>query len=648
MAKQVSDASSMELSHYLTILRRRSRFVVAGVLLGVVVAGALVLLLPPRVTAGTQVNVNLISANAFNSQRPASDLLDMQTEEAMARSTAVMSAVADDLGGQWTKASVRRATSASLLPDGTVVRVEFTGSDAREAVDGASLVAEQYLAYRSAQAQERVDVASERLSERRELLTGQLRGANRRVAQAPQGSPEQMSEEMARQAITEELSAVTAQINELRAVNTSGGTVLTEADPQQVVTSPNRQLILASGLLGGTLLGLVLAFVANVLDRRVRDPYDVMGAGGGVTVARLHDPVASIPATGTDADDVRAVRERLLAAVTTPRPVLTVIDVGERGRAPSDVAPNLALALADSGMTTDLVLADHPPAALAQVVTALGLSEVEPTFNARRFRGASALTVVVPSVGENRVFTADVVTDLLADPARRAEVTVVGVAQAAGPAVRLSAARSCDQVVLVVEEMATRIDDLAGVATDLRAVWAQLHGTVLVPRGRHLAADTDGVDDQPLPAVVVDGGSDGPAGQDDGDGPERDLPVAGDVEGADGAVAQDAADEEVSAGEGTPEPAEPRAEVLPVEEPVAEPEAADDEVVAESVSEEAAADSGAAEAETAEAAETADGPTPDQEAAPEVASDGSASDTPTAGKPGGSVVANLRSWAFTR
>lgn len=592
MAKHASDASSVELSHYATVVRRRWRFVVAGILLGVVLSTALVLFLPTRATATTQVNVNLISSNAFNSQRPASDLIDMQTEQSMARSTSVTSAVAEELGDGWTKASVRAATEATLLPDGTVLRVEFTAGDAVTAANGAALVAEKYLQYRSDQAQGRVDVASERLTVRRNTLNKQLAQANVKVAEAPEVGASRIAAEMERQGIADELSSVTSQLNELRAVDTSGGTVLMEADPQQVASSPNRPLILASGLFGGALLGLVLAFVANVLDRRVRDSYDVFGAGGGITVARLEGEVATVPAAGDDADALRAVRERLLSTAAGNRTVFSVVDVGDRAARPSDVAANLAVALADSGMTTDLVLADLPDDALRTVLAALEVHEVEPAGAVRRFRGGFdlSLTVLVPAPGHQRLSTADIVSDLLSDGVRSADVTVVAVAQAAGPAVRLSAGRACDQVLLVAEEMATRIDDLAQAVTDLLAVQAVIHGTVLVPRGRQLggvrasdpvpAAPVSAPVIAPVPAPVIAPVTDSEdtAGEtlEETDAPPQE--VVDTEEGSEEGTPDEAPDGEIESSESleqaepTPEPTQEPAEE-PIEEPAEEPAA---------------------------------------------------------------------------
>lgn len=500
MAKQGSDSSSMELSHYVAVLRRRWKYVAACFALGVVLAGAVVVMSTTRSTSTTLLNVDVIAANAFSASRPASDLIDAPTEQAMVRSTQVMTDVAADLGGAWTKASVRANTEATMLPDGTVLRIEFTADSAEQAARGASLIADKYLSYRTEAANERVTLASDRLVERREELSKQLAAVNRSAAEAVAGSAEQLAAELDRQRISEELSSVTSQLSDLQAINTSGGQVVTEADANQVVTSPNRLVLLLSGALGGLLLGLVLAFVVNILDRRVRDGYDVVGAGGVDVLARLKGPRVELPASGYDVDQVRALRERLMSTVEARRPVLTVVEVAVHDTAPSDLAANLAVSLSDSGLTTDLVLADYPPAALEEVVGSLAVREITPLGHARRFRGgvSEALTVVVPDGTGTRLSTSDLLAELVADDVRVAECTVVGVAPGAGDSARLTAGRTAHELVFAVHESATTIDDLAAVAGDLQAVRASVLGTVLLPRERLLgterAEDTGGTE----------------------------------------------------------------------------------------------------------------------------------------------------------
>ncbi len=348
MAKHASDTSSMELSHYLTVLRRRVRPVVVCLVGGVALAVGVIVVKPSSSTASTLVNLNVISSNAFANSRPDSDLVDLQTEQSMARSTTVMDTVAEALGGDWSRTEVRRSTTATLLPDGTVLRIEFRAPTARAAAQGASLVAEEYLRYRSAIAQSRVDLATEPLTARGEALRKRLAEENATIANARAGSRERTTAQLRAEELRTELASLSARSSELAAISTSGGVIITEADPGQVGVSPNRMLVLLSGALGGLLAGLVGAFVVNVLDRRVRDSYDVTGAGGGDVVATFGAGEPELPTIGADADEFRALRERLLAGLAVESPVLGVIDVVPAGEGPSDVAVGLSRIVAMS------------------------------------------------------------------------------------------------------------------------------------------------------------------------------------------------------------------------------------------------------------------------------------------------------------
>ena len=490
MAKHASDTSSMELSHYLTVLRRR-RALVAGCLVGgVALAVGVIVGTPSSSTASTQVNLNVISSNAFGNSRPDSDLVDPQTEQSMARSTTVTDKVAETLGGRWSRTEVRRSTTATLLPDGTVLRIEFTAPSARVAAQGATLVAEEYLRYRSAIAQSRVDLAAEPLTARSAALRKRLGEENATIANTRVGSQERTAAELRAEELRAELAALSARSSELAAISTTGGEVITEADAEQVTISPNRALVLLSGSLGGLLAGLVAAFVANILDRRVRDSYDVAGAGGGDVVATFGAGEPELPTTGADADEFRALRERLLAGVAAESPVLGVIDVvaGEGG--PSDVGVGLALSLADAGVATDLVLAGYGTDLVDRVAADLGMHEVETHGRGRRFRGgvAESLTLVVPESSRPRHATSDLLAELLDDHVRAAEVSVVAVDPSAGASVRLTVGRAAHRTLLVARETETSIDDLSRVAGDLQGIWAVLHGTVLTGPGRRLSA----------------------------------------------------------------------------------------------------------------------------------------------------------------
>ncbi|GGD05319.1 hypothetical protein GCM10007231_00120 [Nocardioides daphniae] len=479
----------MDLSYYGQVIRRRWKLAVLGLLVGILAAVALLQVQPQRATSSVSVNVNPITDNAFSSSRPASDLLVPETEQAMARSTTVVRNVAELSDGDLTAAQVRANMVATLLPDSTVVRIDYTASTPRESADGAVLVAKEYLTYRSAVAEERIDQAVQQLEKRRKPLEASLVDANRAVSAAQTGA-DRAAAEARLQSVTADLTSVNSQINQLRAISTSGGTIISEPDPQRAVVSPDRAAILVAGVLGGLLLGLVLPFMGNAFDRRVRSAHDVARAGGGGVVATLDQPRAVVPPGDEDADEIRALRERLLAVVVAERPVLVVADVGPADHLPSDVATNLAVLIADSGKATTLLLPNYPDESLAQVVSALGLVEGRYAQGARWFhsRVVASLVVAVPAPDTDRVSAADIVAGLLQDTARRSAVTVVGLAPGSH-SIRLTAARLAHQVVLSVAKMSTRAEDLNGVVTELGAVGAPVHGSVLVHSKRVLSAD---------------------------------------------------------------------------------------------------------------------------------------------------------------
>lgn len=493
------DQASVDLSYYAAVLRRRWKLAAFGLVVGILASVAVLYVQPHRATASALVNVNPIADNAFSSSRPASDLLVPETEQAMARSTEVVTRVSDLSVTTVSPAEVRANMVATLLPESTVLRIDYTAPTAREAADGAALVSQEYLAYRSSVAQERIELAVDQLEKRRKKLNTDLVDANQEAAAAEDGPGKAASESRA-QSVQADLTSVNSQVNQLRAISTSGGTIISHPDSDRVAIAPNRPMMLFSGVLGGLLLALVLPFLANAFDRRVRDPHDVARAGGGAVVATLTEPQAVVPAGEEDADQIRALRERLMAVMATSSPVVVVADVGTRASLPGDLAANLAVLVADAGRDTTLLLANYSDEAFGELVASLGLAEGRFVHGARHFhsRVVTSLMVVVPAPAVDRVSNADVVAGLLQDERRRGSVTIVGVAPGGGQSVRLTAARLAHQVVLNVPSVSTRTTELAEVVDALRAVGAPIHGTVLTHGDRVLEGDAALVPKHPL------------------------------------------------------------------------------------------------------------------------------------------------------
>ncbi len=495
MTDDATETPSLELGRFVTVLKRRWPVVVAGIVLGCLLATAYLLFLPRSATAVTLVNVNVISTEPFKQDRPASDLLDSQTEIQLARSTAVVSLVSKSLGGRVTPQEVRNATQADLLAQGTVLRIAYTATTPAAAEAGANALAKDYLQYRSRIAQSRVDSVVDQLNARRTELTNQLAETRIRLTPTTTGATRARLEAQA-QATGAALNSVSAQLTGLQALDTEGGTVLTSADGGTTVVSPRLSIVAASGLLGGVILGVLLAFLVNVVDRRVLDQHDVESAGGGAVLARVRRRGGSVPPVAQEADAIRSLRERLLATLPENGAVVTVAEVSRHG-APTNVVTNLALACAQIGMEVHLVFLEHSPRFLAEVTRVLGLEPVAvqhrlPLMSSTIYPGVS-VTLPDPDArpGDN---SADQLIELLDLPGSGSEngeprqefgfdLTLVALPRESTRSLRLAAGRLGHVFVLVVTEHDARIEQVADVTAELNAVNGVIHGTVLVARG---------------------------------------------------------------------------------------------------------------------------------------------------------------------
>ena len=466
----MDEKSSLGMGHYLAVLRRHWKTVVAAMLIGLLLALAYLLTGGARVTASALVNVNVIVSDPFNPSRPASGLLDTATEGEIASSYVVASEASKEVPGGDSTADLRNNVDVKTGSDGTTALISYSSRTEARAVDGADAMAASYLAYRQ-------DQADARRTTMRNQLEEQLAGLTTSLA-APGAD---------RVTLTNRISNIESEINELNAIDTTGGTVITPAAESPVSTNYTR--VLGSGLAGGLVAGVLLAFLSHALRRRVNDGYDVEQAETGPVLAELVSPEPTLPARGAELDAYRAVRERLFAG-RGPVTALAVIDATS-GRAFYPVAPNLSVVLAQAGFEVELVLMGTTPEEMELMTEALQLR-----FGANE---GGAEVLVSESVPGLRVVEAVRGTDRDADDyvtdavrrrflARKDSLPVVVLALPADApsASRMAAARLAGAAVLTVEGGRTRREEAEVTATELAGVRAELLGTLLVRGGRRM------------------------------------------------------------------------------------------------------------------------------------------------------------------
>ncbi|WOF22636.1 Wzz/FepE/Etk N-terminal domain-containing protein [Microbacterium betulae] len=479
-APHAQTATTLGLGHYGRVLVRHWRLIAAGVAVGALAAGAFLLVTPSQYTATTQVNLSVITTDPFNPQRAASGLLDDATESAIARSYVVAERATALLDDRTEAAALHDAVEVTISEGGTVAHVSATAGSRDGAVDHADAVASAYLAYRSEQAEQRLDVMVSGLGTRIDDLNAQLADANAVLAGSPGGTQE-VQATSDREQILVELEGLLSQRNALQSVDTTGGSVLTGASDSAVGVEPSRRLAVATGLAAGLVLGVVAAFARHPFDRRLRSAAEAERILGRRTLTRLRSSRPRAPFVGDDAEALRVARERLLAELPGSDTTLLVVDDSDTdGEHGSEAAAGLAVATAQAGSTVQLVL-PHPPA--RRIVPLRPGTDANPDEErAPRGSFAAAGLTVHACRPDADALTRDVEVREAIESAPPGTRTILALPSSCGEAELLAGIRLADAVVVVLREDASTTTTAGWLLAETLSAATPLLGAVMVPR----------------------------------------------------------------------------------------------------------------------------------------------------------------------
>ena len=163
--------------------------------------------------------------------------------------------------------------SVAVPANSSVLQISCQARSAAQASACANAFASAYIQNRNASAAATID--SEQKTVRGEL-TGLEKSATRltlQIGSLPLNSPQRASAESQLQSDTGQLKSLANQAASLsaQAAANSGGSIITKATPPATPSSPKKKIILPSGLLAGLLIGLIIAFVRDKQDTRVRE-----------------------------------------------------------------------------------------------------------------------------------------------------------------------------------------------------------------------------------------------------------------------------------------------------------------------------------------------------------------------------------------
>ncbi|MEH0931640.1 lipopolysaccharide biosynthesis protein [Micromonospora sp. CPCC 205558] len=333
---------SVTLTDLLRVPMHRLRLVVAVAMVGLLAALGYVLLVPAAMTASAVVAVRPVVTDAFTPSGAGADrAVNMNVESGIATGTEVVQRLANSAGGA--PRDIRDALEVEVPTGGQILRFTYQARDAHQAVQSANLAAEAYLSVRRAMYEQ----------QRAEMLRSYDESITKVVAQqtALQKRANTAKDTAAGDALVAELSGINNQLTqlssartEIAAVDVNPGWVTQTAEKALVTSAGHRPLYLVAGLLGGALIGVVLAYLWESTDRRVRSVADGREASGLPLLGTVRRPAFRGSPRSVDAD----IRYVAMAVAERVRQPARVALVSAREDA-TTLTAGLAVALAVDG-----------------------------------------------------------------------------------------------------------------------------------------------------------------------------------------------------------------------------------------------------------------------------------------------------------
>jgi polysaccharide biosynthesis transport protein len=535
--RSAPDPAPSTLSEYGSALLRRWWVLLLGMLVGGAIAAAYLAVANKTYTSTAAVQVT--DTGVSDSSTPASSRIttpnvDMDTEALIVTSNTVASLAAKGLHTDLTPSELASKVKVTVPPNSAVLSIAFQAGNADDARLGAQVFASSYLANRQSIAAALVASELKSLNDRLPPLNKQLQDLTGQIVTLPANSPEHAYAVAQQAVISTQIDSINAAINPLLQQRITPGRLLSAANQPMSASSPNPQVVLLSGLLGGLLLGAVVALFAVRRDRRIRNAAEVSHRLGLPVLAELTPSVVrslgQLNAEFGGAAPVRELRDRLVAGGVAGSVLVVPLSAGAGG---SLVSVNLAASLSADGSSCALVCAspDSVSPLRLRIPTAPGLSDAL-AFGFADVRGTlthlndQRLGVLPPGRQPKSLLDrlhGTAMLDLVRDLRKHYDHVVVEAPVWVSTRSALVLGRGAEAVILVVEARLTTRDEVLEASQMLAESGVPVLGVVIVPRlrgtglsgdasraGQHAARGAAAPADGDGATVIV--GSAGPAG----------------------------------------------------------------------------------------------------------------------------------------
>jgi capsular polysaccharide biosynthesis protein/Mrp family chromosome partitioning ATPase len=361
------EPGSMESVDYTGVLRRRWGIIVAGAVIGLVAAVGYVLVAPKTYTATAAVYVSSTGAdvgNGASSGKAAAALVNMSTEAQLVTSGSVATLAGHMMHSPLTAYELGKQIAVVNPPNSSVLNITCSASTAAGAATCANDFANAYLKNRSTTAAATLDAQIKILQSRVNTLQAAMDKLDVTIAGLAKNSATRLADLSVVASDRTQVTALNGEITSLTglAANVQGGHVITVATAPTKPTSPSKKIILPAGLVGGLLIGLIVAFVWDRRDKRLHSAADVERFLGLPVILGLSRKAfgrqVSLAAPRSRTGRAFTELAHTVAAQLGEGSHVVLVAGTTQGPAASVVAANLAAALARTHSEAVLVCAD--------------------------------------------------------------------------------------------------------------------------------------------------------------------------------------------------------------------------------------------------------------------------------------------------
>lgn len=493
-----SGPEDVQVVDYMGVLRRRWRWIVAATLVGTLGAVGYYLVAHKVYTATASVYVSATAGTANQvANGRTTGAVNLDTEAQIVESVTVAQAAAKLMHATQTPTQILTRVSVTVPPNSQVLAISCEASSPRLAATCAQSFARAYLGYISGRTtaivKDQISVLQNKISS----LQSTSAKLSVEIASLPSNSSQRAAASQQLTSDNTQLSSLNGQVAQQteQLANPSGGSIISYATAPASPSSPKALLIIPAGLVVGLLAGLVLAFIADRRDRRIRGPQDVTRLGVPVLMSL---PLRKAPlqlAIATPRSPVgrefSELAHVLSSSLGTGNHVI-IVTGSSGGQGTGWVAANLAIALSRGAPDVTLVCGNLETSVIPEMVglpPGPGLADLladnAPAGKVGRHPAvAPRLQVITPGSAagaEAADLRQDVVDQLLAGLRQAASWVVIEAPPVVSSADVYTLAHTADVVVLVAEAPHARSDELAEAVHHLERTGATVLGAVLLP-----------------------------------------------------------------------------------------------------------------------------------------------------------------------